>query len=65
MAEKQKKVTGTHLTCPYCDAEIAAAAFPYCEACKVTVLRCPVCHMTVDRDGLQCPHCGADLKEGA
>ena len=43
--DKQKKETGkatgetitkdkTH-TCPYCDAEIAEAAFPYCEACSI------------------------------
>lgn len=63
MAERKKKVTRVHLTCPYCDAEIAEAAFPYCEACKVKVFRCPVCHMTIERDTLKCPHCGTDLKE--
>jgi hypothetical protein len=58
-----KKIKKSHLTCPYCDAEIAEAAFPYCEACKVEALRCPICHMMIERDTLKCPHCGADLKE--
>ena len=63
MAETKTKVTKTHLACPYCDTDIAKAAFPYCEACKVTVLRCPICHMTIERDTLKCPHCGTDIKE--
>ena len=39
-------------TCPYCDAEIAEAAFPYCEACEVKPESKKVC-----------PGCGADLKK--
>jgi nitrogen fixation NifU-like protein len=32
--DKTKATEKTH-KCPYCDAEIAEAAFPYCEACSI------------------------------
>ncbi len=48
--------------CPYCDSEIAEAAFPYCEACEVTVFYCPKCRKPVQRDKKVCPHCGAKIK---
>jgi predicted amidophosphoribosyltransferase len=52
-------------TCPYCDEEIAEAAFPYCEACGLKVLRCPKCGMSVPRDKETCPNCGADIRKEA
>jgi|WetSurMetagenome_2_1015567.scaffolds.fasta_scaffold13564_3 RNA polymerase subunit RPABC4/transcription elongation factor Spt4 len=61
--KKKAKVAKSHLVCPYCDTDIAEAAFPYCDACKVEALHCPNCHMIIDRDTLKCPHCGADIKE--
>jgi Zn-finger nucleic acid-binding protein len=51
------------LYCPYCDEEIAEAAFPYCEACGVEIFYCPKCCEAIPRDKKICPHCGADIKE--
>jgi len=50
--------------CPYCDAEIAEAAFPYCEACEVEIFYCPKCRQPVSRYKQVCPNCGADIREG-
>lgn len=50
-------------TCPFCDDEIAEAAFPYCEACEVKTLHCPKCQSPVPRDEKKCPNCGVDMKE--
>ena len=52
-------------SCPFCDEEIAEAAFPFCEACSVKLLSCPSCEATVPRDTEQCPHCGADIRKEA
>jgi predicted amidophosphoribosyltransferase len=49
--------------CPYCDEEIAEAAFPYCEACGLKVLRCPSCQMPIRRNTEKCPTCGAEVRE--
>ena len=49
-------------TCPFCDDEIAEAAFPYCEACGLKVLYCPKCGLAVPRNREICPHCGASMK---
>ena len=64
MAGDKDKLPQSH-TCPFCDEEIAEAAFPYCEACGVKVLRCPKCGLTVPREQEKCPHCGANIKEEA
>ena len=48
--------------CPYCDEEIAEAAFPYCDTCKVTVFFCPSCRKPVSRESRVCPDCGAEIK---
>jgi predicted amidophosphoribosyltransferase len=64
MAVNRKKFSEPH-TCPYCDDEIAEAAFPYCEACGLKVLRCPKCGLSVPRGKARCPHCGADIKSEA
>jgi predicted amidophosphoribosyltransferase len=61
MADKNKVTDKAH-SCPFCDADIAEAAFPYCEACGLKMLRCPQCQMPVPRDKEKCPHCGADIK---
>jgi predicted amidophosphoribosyltransferase len=62
MAGKDKTIDKAH-SCPFCDEAIAEAAFPYCEACGLKVLRCPKCQLPVPRDKEKCPHCGADLKK--
>lgn len=61
MAEKCEQIK-EHRFCPYCDAEIAEAAFPYCEACQIEILYCPKCREALPRDKQICPHCGADIK---
>jgi predicted amidophosphoribosyltransferase len=63
--EEKKKVEKKKLFCPYCDAEIAEAAFPYCNACEITVLYCPKCQRPLPRDNRVCPHCGADIRNEA
>ena len=62
MAVKNNAKDKAH-TCPYCDEAIAEAAFPYCQACGLKVLRCPACEMVVPKDTRKCPHCGADIKK--
>jgi predicted amidophosphoribosyltransferase len=62
MANKRKP-TKEPRYCPYCDAEIAEAAFPYCEACEVEFFSCPKCHGVIPRDEKICPHCGSDIRE--
>ena len=63
MAEK-KYEKEVHF-CPYCDAEIGEASFPYCEACKVTVFICPECGKSLARNKRKCPSCGADIRKSA
>jgi primosomal protein N' len=50
-------------SCPFCDEEIAEAAFPYCEACQVKLLRCPQCHEAIPRTAEKCPYCGSDTSK--
>lgn len=59
--KSEKKVTKSHLACPFCEEEIAEAAFPYCEACKVELRRCPKCQTVVERNATKCPECGSKL----
>ncbi|MFC1962312.1 zinc-ribbon domain-containing protein [Chloroflexota bacterium] len=58
----EKKLERESRFCPYCDEEIAEAAFPYCEACKVEVFYCPQCREPISRENRECPHCGAEIK---
>jgi predicted amidophosphoribosyltransferase len=62
MAEEIKKYEKKAHICPFCDAEIAEAAFPYCEACGLKVLYCPGCGATVPRDREECPECGTSMR---
>ena len=55
--EKEK-----HLFCPYCDEEIAEAAFPYCQVCQITIFYCPKWRTPLPRDNRVCPHSGAEIK---
>jgi len=48
--------------CPYCDEEMAEAAFPYCQVCKVSVFYCPQCRRPLPRTSRSCPYCGADIR---
>jgi len=57
--EKAKK---KRLFCPYCDEEITAADFPYCQACKITIFYCPECRKPLPRENETCPHCGTEIK---
>ena len=60
----EKKSFSEHHSCPFCDAEIAEAAFPYCEACGFRTVPCPGCGLPVASTRDDCPHCGAMMKEG-
>jgi len=60
--DEKKKAEKVRRFCPYCDEEIAEAAFPYCQACEVTVFYCPRCRQPLPRDNRVCPHCGAEVK---
>ncbi len=60
--ETERKAERERRFCPYCDEEIAEAAFPYCQACEVTVFYCPRCRQVVPRENRVCPHCGAEIK---
>jgi len=64
MAKKKEVVRGQRHACPFCDAEIAEAAFPYCEACGFRTVPCPGCGLPVASVREDCPHCGADMKKG-
>jgi Zn-finger nucleic acid-binding protein len=61
MDEKCEPTRGRQF-CPYCDAEIAEAAFPYCKACEVEIFHCPKCRKPVPQDKKVCPSCGADIR---
>ena len=65
MGAEEHKIAGERRFCPYCDEEIAEAAFPYCDACKVEVFYCPKCRQSLPRENKVCPHCGADIRAGA
>ena len=48
--------------CPYCDIEIMAANFPFCQSCGVVFLQCVKCQVTVlDKEAKVCPKCGEEL----
>ena len=58
----EEKAKEKRLFCPYCDEEIRAADFPFCQACKITVFYCPKCRQPVPRDNKVCLHCGAEIR---
>jgi endogenous inhibitor of DNA gyrase (YacG/DUF329 family) len=60
----ENKIEKVRRTCPFCDAEIEEAAFPYCEACGFRTVPCPGCGLPVASVRDDCPHCGADMKSG-
>jgi len=58
MAEAEEKRKS--YCCPYCDEEMKAADFPWCQACGLTI--CPDCRKPIPRDNKVCPHCGTEIK---
>jgi hypothetical protein len=62
MTESERKAEKVKHFCPYCDDEIAEAAWPYCGSCKIDVFYCPECREPVQRDKRECPNCGAEIK---
>ncbi len=64
MMAAEHKAEEEHRFCPYCDEEVAAASWPYCDACNVGIFYCPRCRKPVPRDKRICPHCGAEIKGG-
>jgi len=65
MAERKKAVKKERVACPYCDAEIFAASFPYCTECHVRIIYCPDCKKPIPRASTKCPSCGAAVKAKA
>ncbi len=61
MPAKRKPIEGKHV-CPFCEDEIFAASFPFCQTCKVTVIYCSECNKPVTHDQEVCPSCGAKLR---
>lgn len=60
---KEDKPLICRCTCPFCEAEIAVAAPPFCTVCKVSFGRCPDCGaIIVEKDAFQCQSCGKQLK---
>ena len=58
--ELKKKKRGCF--CPYCEEEIPAAGFPYCQPCGVTLHYCIKCQITVAKEAKVCPQCGDELE---
>ncbi len=58
----QNKSKQEHLKCPYCDEDIAALQYPYCNVCKVELSLCPSCGKPVGKTVENCPACGAEVK---
>jgi rRNA maturation endonuclease Nob1 len=57
-----KENTAKEKRCPYCDVEIMAANFPFCQACGVVFLQCEKCQLSVlDKEAKNCPKCGGPL----
>jgi endogenous inhibitor of DNA gyrase (YacG/DUF329 family) len=59
--EKENKSDKKQLRCPFCDEEIAELQYPFCEACKVEVKRCPECGKVVSQESETCPECGTKI----
>ena len=63
--EEKCKPTKESRSCPYCDEDIAEAAFPYCEACEVETFSCPGCGHGIPREEEVCPECHINIREEA
>ena len=48
--------------CPYCEQEILAAGFAYCQPCGVKLRHCARCETVVVREVEVCPQCGGELE---
>ena len=62
MTKKENTAKETRYLCPYCDIEIMAANYPFCQACGIPFLQCVKCQITVlDKKAEKCPKCGEPL----
>ncbi len=48
--------------CPFCEDEIAEAAYPFCQTCRITLQKCSACGKPLAKDTTRCPACGASIK---
>jgi RNA polymerase subunit RPABC4/transcription elongation factor Spt4 len=57
--------TGTErdCRCPFCDAVLPEVE-GLCRQCKIVLVRCGRCGMTIREDEEVCPGCGLPQKEG-
>ena len=58
---KSEETKGSRRVCPYCDEEIVAAKFPFCQPCGVTLRYCKKCETVVPKEAEVCPGCGAEI----
>jgi len=52
-----------HCYCPYCETEIGEEQFPFCQACKASLVFCPQCGKPLTLETKVCPHCGAKIQK--
>lgn len=48
--------------CPFCDAEVMAAEWPFCQACHGELVRCTECLTVIPKGKRICPKCGTKVK---
>jgi rRNA maturation endonuclease Nob1 len=61
MSRGQKEKTAKY-ACPYCDAEVQNANYPFCKPCGVSLKYCSRCEIVVKREAEVCPECGGVLE---
>ncbi len=57
----EKETKKKQVFCPYCDEEIFAAKFPFCQPCGVILRYCTKCETVVPKEAEVCPECGAEI----
>lgn len=61
--ESERRTDKDQHSCPYCNADMAEACFPFCKACGVAIFYCSKCGNPMSRDSKVCPHCRAKVKD--
>ena len=61
-----RKVTSKNVkacSCPYCEAEIVDLELPFCQICRVEIIRCADCLTVIPKGKETCPSCGKKVKK--
>lgn len=61
MADVEKKASDKLPHCPFCDNEVEA--FPFCSACRVTIVYCSECGKPIPKGEQACPTCRPKSKK--